>query len=102
MSRILRHLELLDQVRLHAISFDALSLRRYADDSELGHVPKFDVEKTYGAPILVIHRGDLQQILKAKAETVGAQILLAALLMMLILKIPVSKLKMIQIGFREM
>jgi salicylate hydroxylase len=61
-------------LRPTAIALEALSLRRYADDSEIGRVPMTDVEKAHGAPIWVTHRTDLQRVLETGAKTAGAQI----------------------------
>ena len=50
-------------------------VRRYADDSELG--PRSHTKPTtekYGAPMLVIHRGDLQRVLFRAAKEVGIAI----------------------------
>ena len=47
MSRILRRWELLDILQPQTVNIDALSLRRYADDSELARVSMIDIEKTY-------------------------------------------------------
>jgi salicylate hydroxylase len=74
MARLLRRWKLLDELRLQAIAFDALSLRRYADDTELARVPMTGVEMTHGAPILIAHRADLQCVLKTGAEAAGARI----------------------------
>ncbi len=75
MSRILRRWDLLDGLRSQTIDLDALSLRRYADDSELARVPMTDIEKIHGAPLCVAHRADLLNTLKRGAEAAGAQII---------------------------
>lgn len=74
MCRVLRCWRLLDKIRPKAVAFDALSLRRYADDSERARVPMTDVEKAHGALILMAHRVDLHSVLKTEAETAGAHI----------------------------
>ena len=79
MARLLERWHILDAVRECAVPLHALSSRRYADDTELARVSMLDVEKAYGAPILVIHRADLQFIMKKKAEELGAQIILGFL-----------------------
>ncbi|EQK97964.1 Monooxygenase, FAD-binding protein [Ophiocordyceps sinensis CO18] len=49
--------------------------RRYADDRELGSAPLMPgAGRRYGAPVLVIHRGDLQRILVLAARQAGCQI----------------------------
>lgn len=74
MSRLLRRWGLLDNDQLRAINLDGLSLRRYADDTELACASMSNVEREHGAPILVAHRADLQSSLRRGAELAGAQI----------------------------
>lgn len=72
MCQVLRRWELLDTSELKVVAFNALSLRRYSDDSELARVSMTNVEKDFGAPILVAHRADLHHVLKIGAEKAGA------------------------------
>ncbi|CAF4470172.1 unnamed protein product, partial [Rotaria sp. Silwood2] len=65
---------MLDLLRLQAVPLEALSLRRYADDNELARVSMINIKQTYGVPILVAHRADLQRVLKDGAEDFGARI----------------------------
>jgi salicylate hydroxylase len=74
MSRLLRRWGILDALRSQAVNLHSLSLRRYADDSELAQVPMANVEEIHGAPIWVAHRADLQSVLKKGAEDAGVQI----------------------------
>lgn len=63
-TRILARFGVLESVLQHATLLECNSLRRYADDSELGSMPFMPaLGHLYGAPALVIHRGDLQAIL---------------------------------------
>ena len=67
-ARILRSLGLLEEVLKFAIQPAGNIMRRYANDSEIcsrTHVRP--ASERYGAPMLVIHRGDLQKILLAAA-----------------------------------
>ncbi len=74
LSRLLHRWKLLDVIRPHTINCSALSIRRYADDSELAYLPMTGLEKAHGAPNLVAHRADLQDVLKTGAEMAGARI----------------------------
>ncbi len=63
-TRILARFGVLEAILQHATLLECNSLRRYADDSELGSVPFMPaLGHLYGAPALVIHRGDLQAVL---------------------------------------
>jgi salicylate hydroxylase len=61
-------------IRPHTVACRAISLRRYADDSELAYLPLPGFEKVHHAPNLVAHRADLHNVLKIGAEMAGAQI----------------------------
>jgi salicylate hydroxylase len=74
LSRLLHRWELLDVIRPHTINCSALSIQRYADDSELAYLPMIGLEKAHGTPNFVAHRADLQDVLKTGAEMVGARI----------------------------
>ena len=74
MSRVLRRWGLLDDLLPHAIKLEALSLRRYADDSELARISIENVEIVHGAPTLAAHRADLQNTLRKGAIVAGALI----------------------------
>ncbi|RAH64856.1 FAD/NAD(P)-binding domain-containing protein [Aspergillus aculeatinus CBS 121060] len=63
-ARILGRLGLLDRVMDKANVLEKNSLRRYANNEELGTAPLMpQVGQKYHAPLAVIHRGDLQRIL---------------------------------------
>lgn len=74
MSRILRRWGILDHLLSEAVPLKTISVRRYADNSELAHISMADVEETYEGPILVTHRADLQRVLKVAAEDAGVHI----------------------------
>ncbi|KAJ4301272.1 hypothetical protein N0V90_003363 [Kalmusia sp. IMI 367209] len=74
-ARILRRFGLLEEVLEYANVMEKNSLRRYANDEELGTAPFMpEVEVKYGAPLAVIHRGDLQRILIRAAKSSGCYI----------------------------
>ncbi|CAF1435925.1 unnamed protein product [Rotaria magnacalcarata] len=75
MSRLLRRWDLLESLRPLAVNIEALSLRRYADNSEIARVSMSEIEHIHGAPLWVAHRADLQNILKEGAESAGARII---------------------------
>ncbi|KAF7716618.1 Salicylate 1-monooxygenase [Penicillium ucsense] len=63
-ARILGRFGVLQEVLDKANVLDKNSLRRYANDEELGTAPLMpEVGRIYNAPLCVIHRGDLQAIL---------------------------------------
>lgn len=73
--RILGRLGVLDEVAAKCNFLERNSLRRWQDNEELGTAPLMpDIAKKYGAPIGVIHRGDLQMILLAAAKREGVDI----------------------------
>ncbi|KAJ3575746.1 hypothetical protein NPX13_g3928 [Xylaria arbuscula] len=75
-SRILRRFGVLEEVMKHATVLERNSLRRWQDDEELGSVPLVPhVEESYGAPLAVIHRADLQRTLLEAAIGCGCKIL---------------------------
>ncbi|KAF4591660.1 salicylate hydroxylase [Ophiocordyceps camponoti-floridani] len=75
-TRVLARLGVLDQVVKDADVLERISIRRYADDEELASVPVMpDVSHRYGAPALVMHRGDLYRILLTAARAAGCRIL---------------------------
>ncbi|GAA5924437.1 uncharacterized protein JCM15063_005643 [Sporobolomyces koalae] len=73
-ARILRRLGLLEDLEPSAVRLDQISLRRYKDNSILGTAPLSSVPENYGAPIWVVHRADLQRVLRVGAEREGVQI----------------------------
>jgi len=63
-TRLLRDLDLLERVQRYAVTPDYLRLRRARDGQELAHMHMGAVaELRWGAPIIVIHRADLQRVL---------------------------------------
>ncbi|MCJ1405496.1 hypothetical protein MMC11_008724 [Xylographa trunciseda] len=72
-ARILGRFGLLEKVMEKANVLEKNSLRRYANNEELGTAPLMpEIGQKYGAPLSVIHRGDLQAILleAARAEKI--------------------------------
>ncbi|KAH8652716.1 hypothetical protein BGZ60DRAFT_387644 [Tricladium varicosporioides] len=68
-TRILGRLGLLQDVMQHATVLESCSMRRWEDDSELGNGQMGnDAERRYGAPLGVVHRGDLQAVLLAEVR----------------------------------
>ncbi|PCD21669.1 hypothetical protein FGRA07_11571 [Fusarium graminearum] len=75
-SRILNRLGVLEEIMEHATVLERVSIRRYSGDDELSTVPLMPgTGLKYGAPLSVIHRGDLQETLLNAARKAGCQIL---------------------------
>ncbi|KAJ5323462.1 salicylate hydroxylase [Penicillium atrosanguineum] len=74
-ARILGRLGLLSEVMEKANVLDKNSLRRYANNEELGTAPLMpQVGQKYHAPLAVIHRGDLQRILLDGVQAAGVEL----------------------------
>ncbi|KAK6357725.1 hypothetical protein TWF718_002034 [Orbilia javanica] len=74
-SRILERFGVLDEVLRDGIALERNSLRRWEDDGEIGWVGLMPgVGKKYNAPLLVVHRADLQRILLHRAQSLGVKI----------------------------
>lgn len=77
--RILGRLGVLSDIAKHCNFLTRNSLRRWADNTELGTAPLMpEIAKQYGAPLGVIHRGDMQRELYQAAERAGAEIRLSS------------------------
>ncbi|RDA83093.1 hypothetical protein CP532_3082 [Ophiocordyceps camponoti-leonardi (nom. inval.)] len=75
-SRVLARLGVLDEVLRDADELERISIRRYADDEELGIAPIMpSASHRYGSPALVIHRSDLHRILLSAAHKAGCRTL---------------------------
>ncbi|KAI5926529.1 putative salicylate hydroxylase [Camillea tinctor] len=74
-ARILRRFGVLEEVMGHACVLERNSLRRYDSDHELGSISLSHVQKEYNAPIAVIHRADLQDILLRAFRKCGGMLL---------------------------
>ncbi|KAH8673444.1 salicylate hydroxylase [Xylariales sp. PMI_506] len=75
-SRILNRFGVLEEVMGETNLLEKISIRRYDNDEELGVIPLMPgVSQKHGAPLGVIHRGDLQRILLEAANKSGCQIL---------------------------
>ncbi|OJJ31295.1 hypothetical protein ASPWEDRAFT_31950 [Aspergillus wentii DTO 134E9] len=74
-SRIMGRFGLLEKVMDKATVVQKNSLRRYADNVELGTAPLMPaVGEKYHAPLAAIHRGDLQHILLEAVKSTGVTI----------------------------
>ncbi|KAI9154786.1 Salicylate hydroxylase [Paramyrothecium foliicola] len=74
--RVLRRFGILDEVREQMTMLSNVSIRRYDSDEEIGSAPLMPtLGDTYGAPMGVIHRADLQRILLRAARMNGCKIL---------------------------
>ncbi|EUC42426.1 hypothetical protein COCMIDRAFT_103593 [Bipolaris oryzae ATCC 44560] len=74
-TRILRRFGVLGEVILHTSVLPGVSIRRYNSDEELKYSPmSLSSSNKYGAPMGVIHRGDLHRILLNAAGDNGCQI----------------------------
>ncbi|KAJ6199363.1 hypothetical protein J3E72DRAFT_187012 [Bipolaris maydis] len=75
-TRILRRFGVLSEVMLHTSVLSGVSIRRYNSDKELRNSPmSLSSVDRYGAPMGVIHRGDLHRILLDAARGNSCQIL---------------------------
>ncbi|RDA91061.1 hypothetical protein CP533_3066 [Ophiocordyceps camponoti-saundersi (nom. inval.)] len=75
-TRILARLGVLEEVMKDADVLERISIRRYADDKELGLAPIMpNALHRYGTPALVIHRSDLHRILLQAARKAGCRVL---------------------------
>jgi salicylate hydroxylase len=60
---VLLRLRVLDRLTPFALAPDAIRIRRARDGATLALMPLKDAEARWGAPYLVVHRGDLQRAL---------------------------------------
>lgn len=73
--RILGRLGVLPEIVKHCNFMTKNSLRRWKNNAELGSAPLMPaIGKEYGAPLGVIHRGDLQRTLLEAAKQNGVEI----------------------------
>ncbi|GAB7346252.1 hypothetical protein MBLNU457_4981t1 [Dothideomycetes sp. NU457] len=73
--RILGRFGVLPEILKHTNLMERNSLRRWKNNEELGTAPLMPaIAKQYGAPIGVIHRGDLQRVLLEAAKKDGCDI----------------------------
>lgn len=73
--RILGRFGVLPEILKHCNMMEKNSLRRWQNNEELGTAPLMPgIAEQYGAPIGVIHRGDLQRVLLEAAKKAGCDI----------------------------
>ncbi|EWC44383.1 hypothetical protein DRE_01209 [Drechslerella stenobrocha 248] len=71
-SRILERFGVLEELKKDGIMLQKLSLRRWDDDAEIGSARLMPgVGKKYNAPLMVVHRADLQRTLLNRARALG-------------------------------
>ncbi|WP_028927272.1 FAD-dependent monooxygenase [Pseudonocardia acaciae] len=73
-TRVLRGWGLLDDVVAHGVLPRRLVMRDAVDGRELTHLDLADLERRYGAPYVVIHRGDLHAILLRACRAEGVEL----------------------------
>ncbi|KAI1324269.1 putative salicylate hydroxylase [Xylariaceae sp. FL0255] len=75
-TRILRRFGLLEETMRHATVLQRTSIRRWKNNEELGLIPLAPrVADEFGAPLAVIHRADLQHVLRKAALANGCEVL---------------------------
>jgi salicylate hydroxylase len=73
--RVLGHIGVLERVLAKANVLESNSLRRYADDAVLGTAPLMpQVGEKFGAPLAVVHRGELQRVLLEEVVRRGIEV----------------------------
>jgi 3-hydroxybenzoate 6-monooxygenase len=73
-TRILHDYGLLDEALSLGVRPDAIVMRDAVDGSELTRLDGDDLERTYGAPYLVMHRSDLHGLLLRACEAAGVEL----------------------------
>ncbi|WP_169736868.1 FAD-dependent monooxygenase [Pseudonocardia spinosispora] len=73
-TRILRSWGLLDDVVARGVRPRRLVLRDALDGAELTHLDAADLARRYGAPYILIHRGDLHSILLGACRDTGVEL----------------------------
>ncbi|KAF3916613.1 hypothetical protein ABW20_dc0103694 [Dactylellina cionopaga] len=74
-SRILERFGVLEELKKEGIMIERNSSRRWENDVEIGWASLMPgVGKKYNAPLMVVHRADLQRILLARALSLGVKI----------------------------
>lgn len=75
MTRIFGRFGILEEILKYTNLMDRNSLRRWKNNEELGTAPLMPaIAQRYGAPLGVIHRGDLQRVLLQAAKDAGCDI----------------------------
>ncbi|KAB8071827.1 hypothetical protein BDV29DRAFT_178503 [Aspergillus leporis] len=74
-ARVLQELGLMERVLKKGAIVESMDLRRYKDGRTITSMPCGEtVAREYGAPWIIIHRADYQQILFDEARSMGAEI----------------------------
>ena len=69
--RTLASFGILDELTKQAVRLERNSVRRYANDKQLGTTSFASLEERFGFPTFVVHRGDLHKALLDKALELG-------------------------------
>ncbi|GAA5850396.1 hypothetical protein JCM8547_001862 [Rhodosporidiobolus lusitaniae] len=70
--RVLTHFGVLDQLKKQAVRLEKSSVRRFVNNEQLNTTSFANLEKEYGYPTFVVHRGDLHKALLERALELGA------------------------------
>lgn len=70
--RVLSGFGVLDRLTKRAVRLDRNSVRRYANNVQLGTTSFASLEERFGYPSFVVHRGDLHTALLERALELGA------------------------------
>ncbi|GAA5820051.1 hypothetical protein JCM11251_005463 [Rhodosporidiobolus azoricus] len=72
--RVLTHFGILDRLKAQAVRLEKSSVRRYVNNEQLNTTSFANLEKEYGYPTFVVHRGDLHRALLDRALELGAKL----------------------------
>ncbi|GAA5821224.1 hypothetical protein JCM3770_006883 [Rhodotorula araucariae] len=72
--RVLSHFGILERLKEQAVRLERASVRRYVNNEQLNATSFANLEKEFGYPTFVVHRGDLHKALLDRALELGAQL----------------------------
>ncbi|GAA6040191.1 hypothetical protein JCM8097_004174 [Rhodosporidiobolus ruineniae] len=72
--RVLTHFGILERLKKQAVRLEKSSVRRYINNEQLNTTSFANLEKEYGYPTFVVHRGDLHRALLDRALELGAKL----------------------------
>ncbi|GAA5885884.1 hypothetical protein JCM6882_004190 [Rhodosporidiobolus microsporus] len=72
--RVLTHFGILERLKQQAVRLERSSVRRYINNEQLNTTSFGSLEKEYGYPTFVVHRGDLHRALLDRALELGAKL----------------------------